>query len=137
VPPLAKINEKHRSFLGDPRTQRGQFVTTSFQAYNGLAHQGFRPPSPIRPVPPMDFSSIPQGDRQKAECPASTQQYFYQPKQAPDFQPYNKSNAVAHIGATTFRLGTSDRSRVMNSTTDAAYPAHSQPGMIADHLSSD
>lgn len=76
----------------------------------------------------MDVSSIPQGDRLKAECAASMQQKSYQPKQGQDFQPYSKSSAVAHIGATTFRLGVSDRDG-MKSTAGVAYSAHREQGM--------
>ena len=71
----------------------------------------------------MDVSSVPQGDKHKAECPASMQKTSYRVNDVPrDFQCYSKSKARAHIGATTFVQGVSDRGG-MRTTAGVDYPA--------------
>ncbi|XP_062517151.1 uncharacterized protein LOC134192428 [Corticium candelabrum] len=111
------------TICGDSRTQKGQFVTTSSRVHNAQLHHGFHCPSPIYPVPPMDVSSVPQGDKHKAECPASMQKTSYRVNDVPrDFQCYSKSKARAHIGATTFVQGVSDRGG-MRTTAGVDYPA--------------
>ena len=114
--------------LGDPRSLNGWCVTTAAKAYNGWAYPDFRPPSPIRPVPPMHVSSIPQGDRLKADQPSSVQQDSYRRHANGEAtEPYDKSDAVARVGATTFRLGTS-RHGDMRSTTGETYSAPKEAG---------
>ncbi|XP_065836185.1 uncharacterized protein [Oscarella lobularis] len=116
---------------GDPRSLNGWCVTTAAKAYNGWAYPDFRPPSPIRPVPPMHVSSIPQGDRLKADQPSSVQQDSYRRHANGEAtEPYDKSDAVARVGATTFRLGTSLHGD-MRSTTGETYSAPKEAGRQA------